>query len=141
MSLKVLCEYSDSGSSRDAKTEKSSPRMMSLWQSAIDSGKALLLDNTDLDPEELLEKVEEFGSVSQVVEHSYPALVMSSEDNSLHTKHHHSNTTENSDDYDEQEEFDDESHISYSFKDADFTVPPGSLPVDSIVRQLSDFED
>lgn len=140
------CEYSgsDSDSSRDAKTEKSSPRMMSLWKSALDSGKALLLDKTDLDPEQLLEKVEEFGNISQVVEHSYPALLMSSED-SLQLKQQNSNTTANSD-FNEQEtyteEFDDESHISYSFKEADLTLPPGSLPVDSIVRQLSDdFED
>lgn len=118
--------------------------MMSLWKSALDSGKALLLDKTDLDPEELLEKVEEFGNISQVVEHSYPALLMSTED-SLQLKQQNSNTTANSD-FNEQEtyteEFDDESHISYSFKEADLTLPPGSLPVDSIVRQLSDdFED
>lgn len=133
---------SDSGSSRDAKAEKSSPRMMSLWQSAIDSGKALLLDKTDLDPEELLEKVEEFGSISQVVEHSYPALVMSSDD-SLHIKQNNSSAAENSDYGDQEaytEEFDDESHIGHSFREVGSSVPLGSLPVDSIVRWLSDVE-
>lgn len=118
--------------------------MMSFWQNALDSGKALLLDNTELDPEELLEKVEEFESISQVAEHSYPALVMSGED-SLRLKQQ--NNDAEKDDYREDETYseefdDDESEFSDSFEEIDDPcIPLGSLPIDSIVMQLSDTED
>lgn len=64
----------------DTKTAMTSPKMMSLWKRSIDSNKALLLDELDLDPDALLKKVEEFEGVSQATEHSYPALIVSSED-------------------------------------------------------------
>ncbi|KAJ8438515.1 LOW QUALITY PROTEIN: hypothetical protein Cgig2_024604 [Carnegiea gigantea] len=65
---------SDDGS-REPTTIKtiSSPRMMSLWKRAIESNKAFLLDETDLGPDALLEKVEAFEGMTQAAEHSYPA--------------------------------------------------------------------
>ncbi|KAM0951248.1 putative RNA-binding, CRM domain, YhbY-like superfamily, CRS2-associated factor, plant [Dioscorea sansibarensis] len=60
-----------------AKKEVSSSRMLELWKRAIESQKALLLDATELNPDSLLERVEEFEASSQATEHSYPALIIS----------------------------------------------------------------
>ncbi|KAK2991234.1 hypothetical protein RJ640_023815 [Escallonia rubra] len=49
----------------------SGPKMMSLWKRAIESSKALLLDEICLGPDALLKKVEEFESGSQATVHSY----------------------------------------------------------------------
>ncbi|KAK2985340.1 LOW QUALITY PROTEIN: hypothetical protein RJ640_028654, partial [Escallonia rubra] len=46
----------------------SSPKMMSLWKCAIESSKALLLDEICLGPYALLKKVEEFESSSQATD-------------------------------------------------------------------------
>ncbi|KAL6505532.1 CRS1 YhbY [Orobanche hederae] len=60
----------------------SSPRMMSLWQRAIELGKASILDELDLSPDRLLSMVEEFDSTSQeIIEHSYPAMIKHSPEN------------------------------------------------------------
>jgi hypothetical protein len=55
-----------------------SPKMLSLWRNAIDSSKALLLDELELDlcPDLLLKRVEDFESTSQAMEQSYPALIV-----------------------------------------------------------------
>ena len=55
---------------------------MSLWERAIESNKALLLDEMTLGPDALLEKVEEFEGMSLATEHSCEAVVLSSEDGS-----------------------------------------------------------
>nr|GLL44576.1 CRS2-associated factor 2, chloroplastic [Ipomoea trifida] len=59
---------------QDTGIQSMSPRMMSLWQRAVDSGTAMLLDEINLGPDDLLKKVEEFESSSQATQHSYPAL-------------------------------------------------------------------
>lgn len=59
------------------KKEVSSSRMLELWKRAIETQKALLLDATELSPDSLLERVEEFEAISQATEHSYPALIVS----------------------------------------------------------------
>ncbi|KAF5746590.1 hypothetical protein HS088_TW06G00761 [Tripterygium wilfordii] len=51
--------------------------MMSLWKKAIESSNALLLDEIGLGSHALLKVVEEFDTVSQTTEHSYPALISS----------------------------------------------------------------
>lgn len=61
---------------------RSSPKMTSLWKRAIESNKALLLDEIGLGPDALLKVVEAFEAVSQGTEHSYTALVTSSKDGS-----------------------------------------------------------
>nr|GLL44590.1 CRS2-associated factor 2, chloroplastic [Ipomoea trifida] len=78
----ILNHLGSSGSSsevqkQDTGIQSMSPRMMSLWQRAVDSGTAMLLDEINLGPDDLLKKVEEFESSSQATQHSYPALVES----------------------------------------------------------------
>lgn len=58
----------------------SSPKMISLWKRAIELGKAILLDEIDLGPDDLLRKVEKFENIPQATEHSYPAVILSSEE-------------------------------------------------------------
>ncbi|KAL3501168.1 hypothetical protein ACH5RR_035617 [Cinchona calisaya] len=137
---------SDSGSSdlqkSNAKAVKSSPKMMSLWQNAIESGKALLLEEIELVPDELLEKIEEFERISQVTEHSYPALILSSEVALDTTTQHNSSDTED-EDYNEYETYPDnfnKYHINESFEAVESSVPFGSLPIDSITEHPSDSE-
>ncbi|XP_027098156.1 CRS2-associated factor 2, chloroplastic [Coffea arabica] len=125
---------SDSGSSdlhkSDGKMVNSSPKMMSLWQKAIGSGKALLLDEIELGPDELLEKVEEFASISQVKEHSYPALIAT---NGVAIDPD-GDTEDEADGEDETgpDSFDD------SFEAIESSVPLGSLPIDAITENFSD---
>ncbi|KAJ0976461.1 hypothetical protein J5N97_018426 [Dioscorea zingiberensis] len=59
------------------KKEVSSSRMLALWKRAIESHKAMLLDITELSPDSLLQRVEEFEAISQPAEHSYAALIVS----------------------------------------------------------------
>ncbi|KAG9459925.1 hypothetical protein H6P81_004433 [Aristolochia fimbriata] len=115
------------------KTSVSSPKMMALWQRAIESNKALLLEETDLRPDALLEKVEIFEGQSQAVEHSYPALLLP---NGI-------DSTEMEDQEDESEEEDDDDEDEFDdFEDngirdeLELSAPPGSLPLDSLVKQL-----
>ncbi|GFP97467.1 crs2-associated factor 2 chloroplastic [Phtheirospermum japonicum] len=109
----------------DRKPVSSSPKMMSLWERAIESGKASVLDELNLSPDELLSRVEEFDSMSQAVEHSYPAIIYSNKD------------SEN----DDLDEYSDNYYINDSFEGVESTVPVGSLPIDIIAKQLSDGED
>ncbi|KAJ1432356.1 CRS2-associated factor 2, chloroplastic [Sesbania bispinosa] len=104
-------EGDDNQSKHEGNMVKTSPKMLSLWRSAIESSKALLLEEFDLGPDALLEKVEEFEGISQAIEHSYPAFILSSEDR-------------------------DEASIA-DFEDVDTSAQPGSLPVDSIVIALN----
>ncbi|KAK4485756.1 hypothetical protein RD792_008402 [Penstemon davidsonii] len=116
----------------DSKSVSSSPKMMSLWQRAIESGKASVLDEIDLTPDDLLSKVEEFDSTSQAMEHSYPAIIYSNK--------------EDSDDLREDKDYDDEDYngkiyINDSFEAVEPSIPLGSLPVDSIAKKLTESED
>uniref|UniRef100_A0A5B7BT68 CRM domain-containing protein n=1 Tax=Davidia involucrata TaxID=16924 RepID=A0A5B7BT68_DAVIN len=126
----------------DTKTVSSSPRMMSLWKRAIESSKALLLDEIDLGPDALLKKVDEFEDMSQATEHSYPVLVSSSEDGTGSSRTEYEGGPRD-EDYGEDETYsyndvdddeDDEYYISDSFDGMESSVPLGSLPVDSITR-------
>lgn len=110
---------------------------MSLWKRALESNKAVLLDETDLGPDALLERVEEFERITQATEHSYPAIVHSGEDRTL--------TSEAEDKiFKDDEEFhdystDDEDFEDYGddlFEKAESPGPLGSLPVDLIVERL-----
>nr|GMD76807.1 CRS2-associated factor 2, chloroplastic [Ipomoea batatas] len=116
---------------QDTGIQSMSPRMMSLWQRAVDSGTAMLLDEINLGPDDLLKKVEEFESSSQATQHSYPALVLSSKD-TREEKYEHDESED--DEYEEDDDFDDEDLISES------PLPWGSLPIDSMVKQFSDEE-
>ncbi|XP_010914759.1 CRS2-associated factor 2, chloroplastic [Elaeis guineensis] len=133
------------------KKQLSSPKMLSLWKRAIDSSKALLLDETELSPDSLLQRVEEFEGMSQATEHSYPALILPSEnepDVSIATHNARFKTeaesVHNNDDdefierdpYDEDYE-DFENDSMDSFEEVESSVPFGSLPVDSLAERLS----
>lgn len=124
--------------SGEPKTVISSPRMMSLWKRAIESNKAVLLDETDLGPDALLERVEEFERMTQATEHSYPALVHSGEDimSYSQTEDKVFQDDEEFEDYsiDEEDEFDD--YGDDLFEEAESPAPLGSLPVDYIAEQL-----
>lgn len=112
----------------------SSPRMMSLWQNAIGLGKAWLLDQIELGPDELLERVEEFESVSQVTEHSYPALILSSKVSVDSSRQPHGDTKD--EDYSEDGTYPDK--FDDTFESLESSVPFGSLPIDLLAEQLSD---
>lgn len=115
--------------------------MMALWKHAIESSKALLLDETNLGPDALLKKVEEFEGISQATEHSYPALILSSKDGRSSSVAESEDDSQ-SDGYIEDEIYsdsDDDDYVNYdsdSFEDVDSSVPPGSLPVDMIAEKL-----
>ncbi|CAI9092946.1 OLC1v1028324C1 [Oldenlandia corymbosa var. corymbosa] len=134
----TACEFQNS----DPVPVNSSPKMMSLWKSAIESGKALLLGATNLDPDELLEKVEEFNSVSQVVEHSYPATIVSVEQAPLDSR-----DQQDGDIMDEEYPSDEDENwpedkilMNKVFDGVESYVPFGSLPIDSLTEQFSDTE-
>ncbi|XP_076943760.1 CRS2-associated factor 2, chloroplastic-like isoform X2 [Bidens hawaiensis] len=112
----------------------SSPRMTQLWRRAIESSKAMLLEDIDMGPDDLLKVVEEFETVSQVTEHSYPAVVVSNEDSQTRDSEYE-DYSEDEDYFDEESEDDD--YVDLSEKSA----PPGSLPVDLLAEQLSDGDD
>ncbi|CAN1310890.1 CRS2-associated factor 2, chloroplastic [Linum perenne] len=121
-------------SNSDPATVRSSPKMMSLWNRALESSKAVILEKINLNPDDLLTKVEEFETVSQVAEHSYPAVVvLASADDSVHED-------DSSIDHELEEEQDDgcdsDSGESDSFEEVDPKVPLGSLPVDEIAKRL-----
>lgn len=121
----------------DAKTVITSPKMMSLWKRSIDSNKALLLDELDLDPDALLKKVEEFDSVSQATEHSYPALIVSSEDGSGSSVQVFEE--DQRDPYSEYDDYIDNDYDNESDDDEFYesdSIPMGSLPVDVIAEKL-----
>ncbi|XP_073299813.1 CRS2-associated factor 2, chloroplastic [Primulina huaijiensis] len=107
-----------------AKSVNSSPKMMFLWQRAITSGKASVLDEIDLTLDDILSKVEKFDITSRAIEHSYPAIIYS---NIEHVKYLKDNNHREDDDYDNVE-----------VEESSF--PLGSLPVDLIAKQLSDSE-
>lgn len=116
--------------------------MMSLWKRAIESSKAILLDEIDLGPDALLRKVEEFESISQATEHSYPALVLSNEDgiNNSMSAFEDGSLSENFDEddtYSDDEYEEDEYYDSDSFEEVETSVPSGSLPIDLIAKKLN----
>ncbi|XP_077240488.1 RNA-binding CRS1 / YhbY (CRM) domain-containing protein isoform X1 [Tasmannia lanceolata] len=124
------------------KTTISSPRIMSLWKRALDSSKALLLDETDLGPDALLEKVEEFEGRSQANEHSYPALILPSGAGSNISKTDYREDesvirSEDSDDEHGDYGDDEDDYASDSFDELESSAPLGSLPVDSLVNRLN----
>lgn len=117
---------------------------MSLWQRAINISKAVLLDEINLGPDDLLKKVEEFENISQAAEHSYPALVLSSEDGANISMAEYEESKDYSDgdgdNYDiyhqEEEDEDDEFFDSDDELELDSLAPIGSLPIDQIVEKL-----
>lgn len=129
-----------------------SPKMLSLWKSAIESNKALLLEEFNLGPDALLEKVEEFEGISHATEHSHPAFISSSEDAfegstgylQADTEDNYSNEEglDDADDYDNNNDDEDDYDYYNDDKDDEFndivvtSAQPGSLPIDQLVDKL-----
>jgi hypothetical protein len=119
--------------------------MLSLWKSAIEANKALLLEEFNLGPDALLEKVEEFEGISHATEHSYPAFTSSSE-NAFERyledgteDNYSSDGVEDVDDYDSNNDDDDyySDDEDDEFNDiVDTSAQPGSLPIDLLVNKL-----
>lgn len=111
-----------------AKSVSSSPKMTSLWQRAITSGMASVLDKIDLSPDDILSKVDKFDITSRAIEHSYPAIIYS---NIEHVKYLKDNN------HCEDDAFDDD-YDNVEVEES--SVPLGSLPIDLIAKHLSDSE-
>ncbi|KAL6850068.1 hypothetical protein ACP4OV_020695 [Aristida adscensionis] len=124
------------------------PKMFKLWKSAVESSLALLLDDTevnDLTPDSLLSRVEEFNVTSQAVEHSFPALLVASDDRNSEVlsaeimedesetgsagyQDHHLNQSPDPTG-DELFEFD-------MIERLELSAPLGSLPIDTMIEEL-----
>ncbi|KAK9707383.1 hypothetical protein RND81_07G194000 [Saponaria officinalis] len=135
----------DSGNSeisdeRNPNEVRSCPRMMSLWKRALESNKAVLVDQTDLGPDALLEKVEEFEAVTQAAEHSYPALVLPGDAGTSNNSEADGQGSKNDEEFDNWSTDEDENEVDYygndPFVEAEFVGPLGSLPVDLIAKRL-----
>ncbi|XP_061353595.1 CRS2-associated factor 2, chloroplastic isoform X2 [Gastrolobium bilobum] len=130
-------ETDDNQCKHDGNMVNTSPKMLSLWKRAIESCKALLLDEFNLGPDALLEKVEEFDAISQATEHSYPAFTLCNENDSYSSDN--LPTEEDEDDDDDYDNYhDDEDDELYDIVDT--SAQPGSLPVDSIIKKLNPSE-
>ena len=140
--------FSGKANNADSETMRTSPKMLLLWKRAIESNKAMLLDEIDLGPDDLLKKVEEFEGVSQATEHSYPALILSGEDGisgsvdeseedvSLSYSSGEADISSNydNDDDDFLDDYNDEDDDDLYY-DSDSSLPMGSLPIDSVVAK------
>lgn len=114
---------------------------MSLWKRAIESNKALLLNEneTNLCPDDLLQKVDEFASLSQAKEHSFSAVVVNYHPSSAQTEIEgggpdfglEDENEDSVDDYNDNDDFTD-----MNDDDIKSFVPLGSLPVDSLAQSL-----
>lgn len=116
---------------------------MSLWRRAIESNKALLLEELALGPDALLEKVEEFEGMSLATEHSCEALVLSSEDGSSGSSSAEFKVGSYNEDFEDENDIycsdgivDDKYYDDDSFEEVDPSIPLGSLPVDKIAERL-----
>ncbi|KAK5838732.1 hypothetical protein F383_04491 [Gossypium arboreum] len=131
---------SDDSGTPDSQRVVSSPKMMSLWRRAIESNKALLLEELALGPDALLDKVEEFEGMSLAIEHSCEALVLSSEDGSSSSSSAEfkggSYSEDENDIYSSDDIIDDEYYDDNSFEEVDPSIPLGLLPVDNIAERL-----
>lgn len=124
----------------ESKEVISSPKMLSLWKRAIDSNKALLLDEPNVSPNDLLKRAEEFDNATRAAEHSSPAIISTKEgiaDNAAAAFEDgwRSNGYDgNIMSFDGDEDL---SSMDHLFNDNSH-VPPGSLPIDSLAKKLWD---
>ncbi|CAH8253327.1 unnamed protein product [Arabidopsis lyrata] len=122
---------SDEQTVSDPSSTISSPKMISLWKRALESSKAVILEELDLGPDDLLKKVEELEGTSLAAEHSYTAMVLSNTDGAAEDYVDDKDRSEEYSDIDD--DFDDECSDDESL---DPVGPVGTLPVDKIVRKL-----
>lgn len=112
---------------------------MSLWKRAIESNKALLLDEIALGPDALLEKVEEFEGLSLATVHSLEAVVITTEDGSGSSVAELEEGSFSEDFGGEDDIYSDDDIVNgeyYDVDEVDSSIPLGSLPVDRIAERL-----
>ncbi|KAL5227867.1 hypothetical protein ABZP36_016132 [Zizania latifolia] len=126
------------------------PRMFKLWTNAIESSVALLLDDAEADaltPDLLLTRVEDFSVTSQAVEHSFPALLVANDEaipdvlNAEHTEDEPETgrveTQENG--FRVSPDNSEDDHFEHDMLERlELSAPLGSLPIDTVVKQLND---
>jgi hypothetical protein len=123
--------------------------MFKLWESAVGSSLALLLDDAEanaLTPDSLLTRVEEFSVTSQAVEHSFPALLVSNceattESPSAECINDESETSIAGNQEDQLGQSPDPSSDEHFELDMlerlESSVPLGSLPIDTMIEQMN----
>ncbi|XP_047962825.1 CRS2-associated factor 2, chloroplastic [Salvia hispanica] len=121
----------------DTESRQVSPKMMALWQRAIESGRASVLHEVNVSPDELLSKVEEFESASQAITHSYPATIYSDDGSSSSD----SRALVGEDEDEDEDGDDDFSEDDECFDAVESQVPLGSLPIDLLAMQFSDGDE
>ncbi|PIA37958.1 hypothetical protein AQUCO_02900067v1 [Aquilegia coerulea] len=122
------------------KKEVFMPRLLSLWKRALKLKKALLLDEIELGPDALLDKVEAFEEMAQATHHSYPAVIVATEECGFSSETDHKDSFQGEAGHSDDENIsdnDDEDNDSDLFEGTDSSVPLGLLPVDSIIEKLS----
>ncbi|XP_042398136.1 CRS2-associated factor 2, chloroplastic-like [Zingiber officinale] len=131
-----------------------SPKMFSLWKRAVESSQALLLDDIDLTPDSLLEKIEHFEGLSQAISHSYDALILPTSKDPEGSKYssegrfrleasdvsydEFGRENKNGEDHYNYDKSDYDSDDAYDHDEIEHSVPFGSLPVDSIAKRLGE---
>ncbi|GAB2280484.1 CRS2-associated factor 2 [Dionaea muscipula] len=117
----------------------SSPRIMSLWKHALESSKALLLEETILDPDALWAKVEEFEGMTVASQQHGRGPAAEHADHFLVGKISDGNDGYSDDDgndiYSDDDEYDDISDDDLLEQAGDF-FPLGSIPVDDLAKRL-----
>lgn len=129
-------EDNGDGGNPDIRTVRTSPKMLSLWKRALESNKAILLDEINLGPDALLKKVEEFEGISQATEHSYPALIVTGEDGTSSSMAEFDELPRNDDDDDDDFVDDHDEENDDVYYDSDSSLPLGTLPIDVIANKL-----
>ncbi|KAK4791045.1 hypothetical protein SAY86_031458 [Trapa natans] len=130
--------FKDRVDTDDDETLITSPRMMSLWKRALESGKALLLDDTDINPDDILKRVEEFAGLSQAAEHTFPAYILSggkTTDGSAKDGSETEGFSEYGSSSDESE-YEDGAYYSDLSEKTELDVSLGELPVDRLVKKF-----
>ncbi|CAL4976529.1 unnamed protein product [Urochloa decumbens] len=125
------------------------PKIFKLWESAVDSSLALLLDDAEanhLTPDSLLTRVEEFNITSQAVEHSFPALLVANcevnaESPSAEYINDESETSiagSQEDQLEQPSDLSSDEHFELDMLERlESSVPLGSLPIDTMIEQLN----
>lgn len=124
---------------KSAAKKVSVTKLVSLWKRALELNKAMLLEEIELGPDALLEKVGAFEDTAQATEHSYPAMVLPNTGSDSNSNTDHLSQSEIDDSHDEifSDIDEDEDYDSDLLEGSELSLPPGSLPVDFIVGEFN----
>lgn len=124
------------------------PKMFKLWENAVDSSLALLLEDTEannLTPDSLLKRVEEFSVASQAVEHSFPALLVTDSEVNMESlsaeyinDESETSIAGNKEGQLEQSPLHEDENFELDMLERlESSAPLGSLPIDTMIKQLN----